>query len=1836
MNKTYRSIWNAATSTWTAVAETVKSHSKGSSRAARQAVIAIALGGASIGGAMAADACTTEDGSSGTVDAAGVCKVAGSGSIGTMGSVGTMAALDDAYIKVNSSGTAPVASALGTNSIAVGAGASVRSGSDNSIAIGTGASVASSNRYIPVNAIAIGNSARVIDSDIPGATGSIALGDSATAGGIGAIVIGSGARNGNSGTVVVGTNAYADGGGVVMGNSTYATGGGVGLGLNATATGGSSVAIGSGASASASGAVALGTNSVAGAANTVSVGSATLQRRIVNVAAGTANTDAVNVGQLNTGLSTTNASIAATNAALSTTNTTLAATNAVLATKIDDTLIKVGHLTAGDSATVSGRASNIAIGAGASSTGGVGNSGTVAIGESATASGNAGALAFGTTSRATGTSAIAVGLRANAASTNGVVVGQDSSVDANSTAGLALGYRATVQGNITGTTTTTANNSLAIGTNASVASTAAGNANNSVALGSSTRVTADGAVALGYNSVADTANTVSVGNSTTQRRIVNVDNGTADTDAVNVRQMNAGLSTTNASIAATNAALSTTNTTLAATNTALSTTNTTLAATNTALSTTNTQVGTLTADMTTAKGNIATNTADIKTINDQLADLSDGSVGLVQQSAAGADLTVGANTDGAAVNFAGTAGDRKLSGIAAGTADSDAVNVGQMNAGLATTNAAIAATNAELSTTNTTLAATNSGLSTAQDTIATHTTEIGDINNQLSELSSGTTGLVQQSAAGADLTVGANTDGAAVNFAGTAGDRKLSGIAAGTLDSDAVNVSQMNAGLATTNAAIAATNAELSTTNTSLATTNAELSTTNTTLAATNADLSTTNTTLAATNSALSTAQDTIATHTTEISDINSQLSELSSGTIGLVQQTNAGDDLTVGANTDGAAVNFAGTAGDRKLTGIAAGEVSATSAEAVNGSQLHGVADSVASAIGGGSTVNADGSISAPSFTVGDGSGGTTTVNTVAGAVSNLDGRTTTNEGDITSLGGRVTINEGAINKLAGEIGSGTVGLVQQTNAGDDLTVGANTDGAAVNFAGTAGDRKLTGIAAGDVSAASTDAVNGSQLHGVADSVASAIGGGSTVNPDGSISAPAFTVGDGSGGTTTVNTVAGAVSNLDGRTTANEGDITSLGGRVTINEGAINKLADQIGSGTVGLVQQANAGDDLTVGANTDGAAVNFAGTAGDRKLTGIAAGEVSATSAEAVNGSQLHGVADSVASAIGGGSTVNPDGSISAPSFTIGDGKGGSTTVGTVADVVSNLDDRTTANEGSISKLADELGSGTLGLVQQAGAGADLTVGANTDGAAVNFTGTAGNRKLTGIAAGDVSATSAEAVNGSQLHGVADSVASAIGGGSTVNADGSISAPSFTVGDGSGGTKIVNSVGGVVTNLNDRVTSNEGGIKNLADQLGSGTVGLVQQNPTNGTITVGAGAGGSVVNFAGSGGPRVLSGVANGVHDDDAVTISQLRATGLIDYTGKEVGAVTYDSGLSFDSVTFAGTNGTVLRQVAAGAISATSMEAINGSQLYALQEQFAKQYGDLSGQFGDLSNRFDDLAGRLGDLEEKPGTGGPGTGDGSTVVGEGAVASGENSSAIGDSSHASGDNSSAVGQGAVASGENSSAIGQGAVAKGDNSSAVGQGAVAKGDNSSAIGQGSVASGENSTAVGQGSVASGDNSTALGQGSTASGSGSVAIGQGSVATEANTVSFGDGTPDGNRRLVNIADGVNASDAATKGQLDRAMESVDQRFNDTNRAINDVAKNAYAGIAAAMAMPNMTPSQPGKTVVAVGAANFKSGSAVAAGATYRTRDGKWLVNGAASVTSVGDAGVRAQVGYEF
>ena len=867
-----------------------------------------------------------------------------------------------------------------------------------------------------------------------------------------------------------------------------------------------------------------------------------------------------------------------------------------------------------------------------------------------------------------------------------------------------------------------------------------------------------------------------------------------------------------------------------------------------------------------------------------------------------------------------------------------------------------------------------------------------------------------------------------------------------------------------------------------------------------------------------------------------------------------------------GAASSFTDAAGNaqaamtRQIVNMAAGT---QGNDAVNVSQL----TPVVTALGGGATIDGiTGTVTGPKYVVGG-----STINNVGGAISNIDARTTQNTSDITNIDARTTQNSSDITNLTTAINKGEFGLVQQDATTRNITVAKTTDGTIVDFTGTAGARKLTGVLAGNVSASSVDAVNGSQLYSVANSTASAIGGGSTFNSDGSISAPSYVIGG-----TTMNSIAGAITNIDARTTQNSndittidarttqiaGDVTNLDARTTQMSSDITNLTTAINSGELGLVQQDDTTRNITVAKATDGTIVDFTGTAGARKLTGVLAGNLSASSVDAVNGSQLYSVANSTASAIGGGSTVNSDGSISAPSYVIG-GK----TVNSIGGAVTNIDARTTQLANDVTNLTTSINNGEFGLVQQDATTHNITVAKTTDGTIVDFTGTAGARKLTGVLAGDVSASSADAVNGSQLYNLANSTASAIGGGSTVNSDGSISAPSYVI----GGTTM-NSIAGAITNIDARTTQNASDISSINTALSDITGGgmgikyfhmnsMLADSQATGSESVAIGGAAvataassvalgsnSVANRANSvsvgsaGAERQITNVAAGTADTDAVNVAQLKATGLVGTDGAAKAAVTYDSNadgsVSYSSVTMGSgiAGGTTIHNVAAGTVDT---DAVNVAQMNS------------------------------------------------------ALANVTNIAMI----------SSAGNPMFAASGDRSA-------------------------------EAASANGQHATAMGANAKASADNS--------------VALGANSVADRANTVSVG--SKGNERQIANVAAGTQGTDAVNVEQMNDAVASAtgnlpagmsakdytDQRFNSMQNTVNQVAKNSYAGVAAAMAMPNMTPSQPGNTVVAAGAGSYKSGAALGVGATYRSRNSKWLVNGAVSVMSTGDAGVRAQVGYEF
>ena len=138
-------------------------------------------------------------------------------------------------------------------------------------------------------------------------------------------------------------------------------------------------------------------------------------------------------------------------------------------------------------------------------------------------------------------------------------------------------------------------------------------------------------------------------------------------------------------------------------------------------------------------------------------------------------------------------------------------------------------------------------------------------------------------------------------------------------------------------------------------------------------------------------------------------------------------------------------------------------------------------------------------------------------------------------------------------------------------------------------------------------------------------------------------------------------------------------------------------------------------------------------------------------------------------------------------------------------------------------------------------------------------------------------------------------------------------------------------------------------------------------------------------------------------------------------------------------AGTGYTVLPTLAVsgGTLTAGSTDAVNGSQLWATNEQVAALNSIVAG-ISASSTYF---------RVNSSSTAASATGTNATSVGTGAKASGSNATAIGSNATASGSNAIAVGTSSVASADGAIAIGTTAASTGTNAIAIGTGATATG---------------------------------------------------------------------------------------------------------------------------------------------------------------------------------------------
>ncbi|ANC42852.1 hypothetical protein A6V27_20735 (plasmid) [Hafnia alvei] len=575
---------------------------------------------------------------------------------------------------------------------------------------------------------------------------------------------------------------------------------------------------------------------------------------------------------------------------------------------------------------------------------------------------------------------------------------------------------------------------------------------------------------------------------------------------------------------------------------------------------------------------------------------------------------------------------------------------------------------------------------------------------------------------------------------------------------------------------------------------------------------------------------------------VDTGLSALNGGNAGLVQRTSTSNVATMTAT--GGTATAPGTA--QKLTNLAAGTLSGTSTDAVNGSQLFAtntnvgtnatnlanLGTSTASALGGGAAYNSTtGAWTAPSYTV--------------------QGSSYSNIGD--AFGGV----DGSLTALTDSISEGTTGVVQRTDtANKAVLTAANGTAAAPGETQT-----LSNLTAGDLAADSTDAVNGSQLFAtntnvgtnatnlanLGTSTASALGGGAAYNSTtGAWTAPSYTV--------------------QGSSYSNIGD--AFGGV----DGSLTALTDSISEGTTGVVQRTDtANKAVLTAANGTAAAPGETQT-----LSNLTAGDLAADSTDAVNGSQLFAtntnvgtnttnlanLGTSTASALGGGAAYNSStGAWTAPSYTV---QGSS--YSNIGDAFGGVDD-------SLTALTDSISEGTTGVVQRTDtANKAVLTAANGTAAAPGETQT-----LSNLTAGDLAADSTDAVNGSQLFAtntnvgtnttnlanLGTSTASALGGGAAYNSStGAWTAPSYTV-QGSSYSNIGDAFGGV-----------DGSLTALTDSISEGTTGVVQRTDTANKAVLTAANG----TAAAPGETQTLSNLTAGdlaADSTDAVNGSQLFAT-------------------------------------------------------------------------------------------------------------------------------------------------------------------------------------------------------------------------------------------------------------------------------------------------------------------------------------------------------------------------
>ena len=654
-----------------------------------------------------------------------------------------------------------------------------------------------------------------------------------------------------------------------------------------------------------------------------------------------------------------------------------------------------------------------------------------------------------------------------------------------------------------------------------------------------------------------------------------------------------------------------------------------------------------------------------------------------------------------------------------------------------------------------------------------------------------------------------------------------------------------------------------------------------------------------------------------------------------VITQSPIGANYSEGADNT---VSVGSSSLKRKIVNMGNGDINNVSSDAINGSQLYAISKSVSDRLGGyhddpDNVINSDGTLKAPTYYLQSGQ-----YNNVGEALQSIDNNTlhwdsksNKYSASHTVFNANGSVKSTSAKNIITDVADGTISATSSDAVNGSQLYDLKQD--ALLWDGTAfsakhgtsnTDSKITNVLAGTVSSTSTDAINGTQLQSTASTITSYLGGGAAMSNDGVFTGPQYNIGGKN------------YTNVGAALTALDNDALLWDATANSNTGAF--------SAAHGTLKTAS-------------------------KITNVANGDILANSYDAINGSQLYSLADSFTSYLGGGADINNAGVLIAPTYTIG-----SKTYNNVGDALNAI------NSSFSTSISDAL---------------------LWDSTANKFSAKHGgtNSIITNVADGTISSTSSDAVNGSQLYDTSKYIADALGGDAEVNADGTMTAPTYSIAN-----EDYHSVGEALDALDDNAL--------LWDED---------------------------------------AGAYNASHDGNASKITN----------------------------------------VAAGDLSTTSTDAVNGSQLNATNILVTQNSQMINQLAGNTSETY---------IEENG-------------AGINYVRTNDNGLAFNDAS---------------ASGIGATAVGYNSVAEGDSSVAIGQGSSSSVDTGIALGSSSVSSrvivkGSRNTSVTENGVVIGYDTT-----------------DGELL---GALSIGD---DGKyRQIINVADGSEAHDAVTVRQLQNAIGAV-------------------------------------------------------------------------------------------